>query len=136
MPVITDPAEVDKDLAPATLSAITHGKNPIIELISRGLGELPSAALWRKLVAVDLSFYKSPLFEEVREEARAQGMAQGMAESRAKDILRLLDRRGIDVTDTDRERIRGCDDLDVLGRWFDRAITATSAEAIFTEGDV
>lgn len=151
MPVITDPAEVDKDLALATLSAITHGKNPrigailkavtttlqdtpddvknpIIELIARGLGKLPSAALWRKLVAVDLSFYKSPLFEEVREEARTQG--------RAEDILRLLDRRGIHVPDADRERITGCDDLDVLGRWFDRAITATSAEAIFTEGDV
>lgn len=33
MPVITDPAEVRKDLAVATLSTITHGKNPGIGAI-------------------------------------------------------------------------------------------------------
>ncbi|RPE42724.1 hypothetical protein EDD90_5884 [Streptomyces sp. Ag109_O5-1] len=96
MPVITDPAEVRKDLALAALAAITHATspdagpilkavatvlrdtpqsiaNPIIELIAQGLGKHQAAQLWRKLVAVDLSFYKSPLSEEIREEGRAEG---------------------------------------------------------------
>ncbi|SDM69381.1 hypothetical protein SAMN04487981_102283 [Streptomyces sp. cf386] len=148
MPVITDPAEVRKDLALATLSAITHARNPdvgailkamttvlrdtpqaiadpIIELIAQGLGKRPAAELWRNLVAVDLSFYKSYIAEEIRDEGRAEG--------RAEDILRLLDRRGIDVSNDDRERITSCDDLDVLGRWFDRAITAASTTEVFAD---
>lgn len=148
MPVITDPAEVRKDLALATLSAITHAKNPdvgailkamttvlrdtpqaiadpIIELIAQGLGKRPAAELWRNLVAVDLSFYKSSIAEEIRDEGRAQRAAT--------DVLRLLDRRGIDVSNDDRERITSCDDLGVLGRWFDRSITAASTTEVFAD---
>lgn len=86
---------------------------------------------------MDLSFYKSPLFEEVREEARAEARAEALAEDRAEgraeDILRLLERRGIGISDDDRERIASCDDLDVLGRWFGRAITAASATEVFAD---
>lgn len=156
MPVITDPDEVHKDLALATLSAITHAKspdieailkamtavlqetpdavkNPVIEFIFQGLGKLPAAALWRKLVAVDLSFYKSPIFEEARDEGRAQGRAQGQAQGRAEDILFILERRGIDVPDEARTRITACDDLDILRHWLDRALTALSADEIFAD---
>ncbi|MBT2677082.1 hypothetical protein J7E95_41140 [Streptomyces sp. ISL-14] len=146
MPVITDPAEVRKDLALATLSAITHAKNPdvgailkamttvlrdtpqaiaapIIELISQGLGKRPAAELWRNLVAVDLSFYKSYIAEEIRDEGRIEG--------RAEDILDALEVRGIHVPEAVRERITGCDDPDALRRWHRRAVTAPTAEEIF-----
>ncbi|MDT9698567.1 hypothetical protein [Streptomyces sp. P17] len=152
MPVLTDPAEVRKDLALATLSAITHAKhpdagvilksmttvlrdtpqgvaNPIIELISQGLGKYPAARQWRKLVAVDLSFYKSPLSEEIRDEGRAQGEARRAAE----DVLDILDVRGIDVPEAVRERITGCGDPEILRHWLRRAVTAPSAEDIFTD---
>ncbi len=76
-------------------------------------------------MAVDLSFYKSYLSEEIRDEGRAQAKAEG--------ILHLLDRRGVEVSDADRERVTSCDDLDVLDLWFDRAITATSAEQVLSE---
>ncbi|MGW3724429.1 hypothetical protein [Streptomyces sp. NPDC000851] len=170
MPVITDPAEVRKDFALATLSAITHATdpdigailkamtnalrdtpadlaNPIIELIAQGMGKYPAAALWRKLVAVDLSFYKSYLAEEVRDEVRAEVRAEvrdevqaevrdevqakGRAEARTEDILFILERRGLDVPDEARERITACDDLDILRRWLERALIASSADEIF-----
>ncbi|MFG2029623.1 hypothetical protein [Streptomyces sp. NPDC048825] len=160
MPVITDPDEVHKDLALATLSAITHGKNPdieailkavtavlqdtpdtvknpVIEFIFQGLGKLPAAALWRKLVAVDLSFYKSAIFEEARDEGRAQGraqgQAQGQAQSRAEDILDVFDVRGLDVPEAVRERITSCDDPETLRHWHRRAVIARSADEIFTD---
>ncbi|MFJ2263043.1 hypothetical protein ACIOKD_32860 [Streptomyces sp. NPDC087844] len=152
MPLITSPAEVRKDLALATLSAITHGKgpeigtilkavttvlrdepdavkNPVIEFISRGLGKLPAAAFWRTLVAVDLSFYKSFIFEEAREEGRAQARAEGRAEA----ILDVFEARGIDVPEAVRERITSCDDPEILRHWHRRAIAAPSADAIFTD---
>ncbi|MGP9019201.1 hypothetical protein ACT1U9_12390 [Streptomyces sp. BR1] len=85
----------------------------------------------------DLSFFSSPISEEIRAEARAEGRAegraQGIAESRAEDILHVLDHRGVDVPDEARERIATCGDLDALSRWFDRAITATTAEEIFAQ---
>ncbi|MFI2290832.1 hypothetical protein [Streptomyces niveus] len=148
MPVITDTAEIRKDLALATLALITHGadrdpdailkamttalrdtpediKSPIVDLISQGLGTLPAAALWRKLVAVDLSFYKSPISEEIRDEGRAQ--------QAARMLFLVLERRGIYVTDEARERITGCDDVGLLEQWHGRAITAASAEEIFED---
>ncbi|MFF4588301.1 hypothetical protein [Streptomyces sp. NPDC001388] len=152
IPVITDPAEVRKDLALATLSAITHARhpdagvilksmttalrdtpqsiaNPIIELIAQGLGKYPAARLWRKLVAVDLSFYKSPLSEEIRDEGRAEGEARRAAE----DVMDVLEVRGINVPEAVRERITGCGDPEILRHWHRRAVTAPTAEDIFAD---
>lgn len=154
MPVMTNPAEVRKNLPLATLAAITHGKNgdigailkamttvlrdtqdavknPVIEFISQGLGKLPAAAQWRTLVAVDLSFYKSPIFEEIRDEARAKALAEGEAQRAAEDVLTVLTERGIDVPEDVRERITGCGDPETLSRWLRRAVTAPSAAEIF-----
>ncbi|WP_326753638.1 hypothetical protein OIE73_18895 [Streptomyces hirsutus] len=152
MPVITDPAEVRKDFALATLAAITHATHPdagvilksmttalrdtpqniadpIIELVAQGLGKHPAAQLWRKLVAVDLSFYKSDLSEEIRDEGRAEGSVRRAAE----DVLDILEVRGIDVSEAVRERITGCGDSEILRHWHRRAVMAPTAEDIFED---
>ncbi|MFB8772230.1 hypothetical protein [Streptomyces broussonetiae] len=163
MPVITDPAEARKDLALATLSAITHVANrdigailkavttvlrdtphpladPIIELIAQGMGTSPAAELWRNLVAVDLSFYKSPLSQELREAGREagreEGREEGRAERAAQDILKVLAKRGIEVPEGVQDRITHCDDLETLDRWLLEAVVAPTAEAIFTDDEV
>ncbi|MFH8451113.1 hypothetical protein ACH4CD_17915 [Streptomyces fungicidicus] len=145
-----------QDLALATLSAITHATHPeagailksmttvlrdtpqsiagpIIEVIAQGLGKHPAAQLWRKLVAVDLSFYKSPLSEEIRDEGRAEGRVEGEARRAAEDVLDILDVRGIDVPDAVRERITGCGDPELLRHWHRRAVTAPTAEDVLTD---
>ncbi|MFB6954629.1 hypothetical protein ACWGLO_15885 [Streptomyces niveus] len=147
MPLITNAADARKDLALATLSAITHADDPdigailkslsaalreapeslagpLVELTAQGLGKRPAAEQWRNLVAVDLSFYTSPLSEEIRDEGRAAG--------RAEDILLALQQRDVPVSDEVRERITTCTDLDVLREWFLRSLTASSAEDVFT----
>ncbi|MFG2558430.1 hypothetical protein [Streptomyces sp. NPDC048496] len=148
MPVITDVAKARKDLALATLAAITHAcdpdigvilktlsaalrdapeaiADPIVELTAQGLGNRPAAQQWRNLVAVDLSFYKSSLSEEIRDEGRVEGLAYA--------ILAILEQRGVDVPDEVRERITGCDDPQVMHPWLSRAVTATTAADIFPE---
>ncbi|MEV3992064.1 hypothetical protein AB0J57_24435 [Streptomyces sp. NPDC049837] len=148
MPVIRTTVEARKDLALTTLAAITHADNPdvaailkavssalretpeelshpLAELIAQGLGKRPAAHLWRHLMAVDVSFYKSPMSEEIRDEGRAQG--------RAEDILIVLEQRGIDVPGEARDRITGCGDPELLRQWLARAVTAPSAEEIFVE---
>ncbi|MFJ8884355.1 hypothetical protein ACIRJR_13225 [Streptomyces sp. NPDC102402] len=90
----------------------------------------------------DLSFYVSPLSEEIREQGRAEGRAQGRAQGRAEgrtqgraeNILIVLAARGIEVTPTTRERIITCGDPDVLLQWLVRAATVAAADEIFDEG--
>ncbi|AEM82002.1 hypothetical protein [Streptomyces violaceusniger] len=52
-------------------------------------------------------------------------------ESRAEDTLRILGQRRLEVTAETRKRIESCKDMDVLGTWLDRAVTASSAEELF-----
>ncbi|MFG2624447.1 hypothetical protein [Streptomyces sp. NPDC048473] len=97
----------------------------LVELTAQGLGNRPAAQQWRNLVAVDLSFYKSPLSEEIRDEGRVEGLAYA--------ILAIFEQRDIDVPDEVRERITGCDDPQVMRPWLSRAVTATTATDVFTE---
>ncbi|MDQ0774709.1 hypothetical protein QF026_003175 [Streptomyces aurantiacus] len=155
MPVITDPDEARADLPMATLSAITHAKDPhigdvlkalttalqdapeavaypLIECTTQGLGGNHRAAeLWRHLVVADLSFCKSRMSEENRDQRRAEARVQTAAE----DIQLVLDARGLDVPDEVRERVTACDDPDLMRRWLARAATVASAEEIFAEAD-
>lgn len=80
-------------------------------------------------MAVDLSFFKSPISEEIRDEGRVEGAVERGAE----DILLVLEQRGLDVSDEVRARITDCGDPDTLRQWLARAVTAPSAEGIFAE---
>lgn len=152
VPPITDPVAAAKDIPLATLSAITHGKDTnagailkalaaalktidtetaeiFAELTELGLGAAPAAKLWRHLMTVDLAFFRSETSQRLRAEGREEGLVQG----RAEDILRILERRGVKTPDTVREQVSTCADLDALDTWFDRALTVTTAEDLFTE---
>src|SRR5438105_3982261 len=82
VPVVTDPDVARDDIPLATLSAITHSKDAnagailkalaaalktvdeddamiFAELTERGLGKTPAAETWRKIMAADLSFFRS-----------------------------------------------------------------------------
>ncbi|MER5681224.1 MULTISPECIES: hypothetical protein [Streptomyces] len=73
----------------------------------------------------DLSFYVSPLSEEIREEGRAEG--------RAENILIVLGARRIDVARATREKITTCRDPERLRGWLLRSAVVATAEEIFGE---
>ncbi|WNZ10101.1 hypothetical protein [Streptomyces sp. 11x1] len=54
-------------------------------------------------------------------------------EGEAKGVLRVLEVRGIPVTDDVRERITTCSDPTRVSAWLDRAGTVTHAEERFAE---
>jgi hypothetical protein len=62
---------------------------------------------------------------------KAEGEAKGKAEGEARAILRVLDRRGLRVSDEQRERILNCSDLTQLEGWLDRAVTARNMDEVF-----
>ncbi|MGC9498380.1 hypothetical protein [Streptomyces sp. WG7] len=52
----------------------------------------------------------------------------------ALDVLLVLEQRGLDVSDDVRTRIMECGDPEVLRHWLARAVTASTAEAVFQDG--
>ncbi|MBO0803408.1 MAG: hypothetical protein J2P25_10100 [Nocardiopsaceae bacterium] len=67
------------------------------------------------------------------EEGRQEGRQTGLAEAKAEDLLKLIDARGISVTGKQREQVTASAGLAALDTWFDRALTAETAEGIFRD---
>jgi hypothetical protein len=158
LPAVTDPDEAADDLALAVFSALAHAKDPGLpaildalavavintggetakswaEFTEIGLGDTRARAHWRHLMAVYTPRFpgSGTIIEESIIEGVAKGRAEGRTEGRAEDILRILDRRGLEIPDAVRERVTSCTDLEVLGTWLDRSLTAESAEELFEE---
>lgn len=151
VPVISDQSQAAADVPLAALSAITHVNDPCIGdilkalagalqsidesdaevfalLTEAGLGSSPAGETWRHLMTLNSSMIRTVTTERIRDEGRDQGRAEEAAGS----ILRVLERRGIVVTDTQAARIRSCTDLEVLRHWLDLATTAESVDEILT----
>ncbi|QIS19697.1 hypothetical protein [Nocardia terpenica] len=91
-------------------------------LTEMALGKSPAADIWRKMMTVDLSFFRSETCQRVRGEGRVEGKASA--------ILNVLDARGIAVPDEARERITTCTDDTVLDRWIRQAVTVATADEL------
>ncbi|WP_446045489.1 hypothetical protein [Streptomyces olivaceus] len=161
LPVITEADEAARDLGVAVFSALAYSKDPGLtaildalasgvaddaeksgvrgnperdadvdrvdwaEIVEIGLGEGPGREYWRHLMATYTPNF--PGSNTIVEESWLEGRAKG----RAEDILRILEVRGIEISDPVRERVIECTDLDVLGTWFDRSLSAARAEELF-----
>jgi hypothetical protein len=64
---------------------------------------------------------------------KAEGIVEGEARTRAEDILRILNSRGLTPTRAQRELIESCDDLVQLDTWFDRALTVMTVAMVFED---
>ena len=123
--------------------AAAHILGIVVEITEAGLSGTAAQQNWRELMTKQLTPYVSEFRRQGIEEGRAvgieegrtvgleEGLAQGRAKSRAEDILRILDKRGISVDDDSRDQIVSCTDLDTLGAWLDRSLTATQVSDLF-----
>jgi hypothetical protein len=82
------------------------------------------------------SEYEKTFIERIHDqgiaEGEARGEAKGKAEGKADAVLRLLDARGLTPSPEQRERVTSCTDPAQLDLWFDRAVTAITADEVFT----
>jgi hypothetical protein len=68
-----------------------------------------------------------PFVSQMRLQAREEGRAEGLAAA----IVKVLERRGIEVDDASRARIMSCGDADALDMWLDRSfVVATASELL------
>ncbi|MFG2408860.1 hypothetical protein ACGFR8_31840 [Streptomyces brevispora] len=128
-----DRQSVRRERPPTSNRRYAGGGDPLVELTAQGLGNRPAAQQWRNLVAVDTSFYKSFMSEEIRDEGRAEGRDEGRVEGLAKSLPFVLEALGIAITHETREKIADCSDPQLLHEWLRRAVTTSSAEEVFAE---
>jgi hypothetical protein len=149
VPVVRDIEAAKRDPELAVLSAMAHGKDadgPAIafaalaasvglneerallysDVIMASLSEATRAAM-EKLMASGNYEYQS----EFAKTHQAKGRAEGEARGEARSVLTVLDARGLLVSAEQKERITACTDLELLGRWLRKAVTARSAEELF-----
>ncbi|MFY0562383.1 Rpn family recombination-promoting nuclease/putative transposase [Archangium lansingense] len=67
------------------------------------------------------------------EKGLKRGREEGLTRGRAEDVLRILTARGVQVDQEARQRILSCTDLDVLDRWFDRSLNATTLSEVLDD---
>jgi hypothetical protein len=150
VPAITDLAMARDDVGFAVFSALTHSRSErvgviletlaaalgtidaetaslLAEFTEAGLGSTDGVTIWRGLMATQTYPYVSHLRSQGREEGRQEGLAEG----RAADIVRLLDKRGIEMAPADRERILACRDAETLDVWLDRVLTIARISELF-----
>ncbi len=112
------------------------------ELVEIGLEDTPARETWRELEKMVITYFpgRGTVFEEAYLDGKAKGEAEGKAKGEAegakgvgKGILRILELRGLPVSDDVRERITTCTDLARMDDWLDRAGTVERAEDLFDE---
>ncbi|WP_406837621.1 hypothetical protein ACICHK_17420 [Streptomyces sp. AHU1] len=68
-------------------------------------------------------FFQNPVADQLR--------AEGRIEDRIEMILRILELRGIEVSDSTRLRVQTCSDLEQLKTWSERAVHVTDPADLF-----
>lgn len=151
IPLVTDRNEAERAPELSVLSTLAHARNagePAEALIAaavHGLSALPEDQRSVYLGALE-EFLPSVLKKEIlmlanshgilgasQREAFAKGEAEGKAEGEAKALLRLLDRRGLALTDRERTQILDCRDTAQLEAWLDNVLTVASVAELIAE---
>jgi SHS2 domain-containing protein len=70
-------------------------------------------------------------YQEYRESYAGQLEIRGERRAAARALFKVLGARGVEVSESVRERIEGCTDPELLDQWLGRAITASRVEEIF-----
>jgi hypothetical protein len=65
------------------------------------------------------------------QEGLQKGMQEGEVKAKSEHVLKIIDARAIDVTAEQRQLVSSCTDIAQLDEWFDSALTAETAAAIF-----
>jgi hypothetical protein len=108
----------------SALATIDEGSAAnLAEFTETGLGDTVGRQIWRALMATRTYPFVSQMRLQAREEGRAEGLAAA--------IVKVLERRGIEVDDASRARIMSCGDVDALDMWLDRSFVVATASELF-----
>lgn len=145
IPIVVDADAARKDPELAVLSVMAHGQGDVDQAVLIALAASQAAheltedrwLLYFGFIRVALSeaarkaFQMLPQGQQFFDESQQRSFEKGSREGEARAVLRVLERRGIMLSDIQRQRILECTDRDSLDRWLDRALTVASADELF-----
>lgn len=142
VPAMTNAGKVAADPLMAVLSVAYHGHAPrVAEAFLAGIASLGaepgknyyecgirmSPAEVRQILEVLVTTtYKRP-YSEVLGRAYDEGLIEGQRNT----VLMVLKARNLAATDSERERVASCTDLDQLQAWAEAALTAATINDVF-----
>jgi hypothetical protein len=157
VPVVTDPGEAARRPELGVLSALAHGDTeqgatiaaavlPAIreldedrgrfyhDLVYNSLNEAARRSLEAMMKGYEYqSDFAKKYVAQGRTEGRAEGRIEGRTEAAARNVLTVLEARGLAVPDAARERILSQKDPERLERWLKKAVVAASIAAVLDE---
>ena len=81
--------------------------------------------------------YKSRFYREGEAHGEERGEERGAAKGRAEEarelLLTALTERGLPISSDVEERVRACQDIDQLHRWFKLALSASTVNGVFAD---
>jgi hypothetical protein len=123
--------EILEVLAQALGNISTQNGTFLAELVEAGLARTSSYQIWRDLMITNDYPHVSQWRAQATEQGLQRGIEQGSVETRIEDILRILARRDISVSEGDRTAIESCTDMNTLETWFDRALVIDDINDLF-----
>jgi hypothetical protein len=123
--------EILEVLAEALGSTEAENGKFLSELVEAGLDGTGSFEIWRGLMITGNYPHVSQWRAQATEQGIEQGIERGSVKTRIEDILRILTRRKISVSEEERATIEGCTDMDTLEAWFDRALVVNNVRDLF-----
>lgn len=148
IPQVTDRDRAARDPQLGVLSVMAHGGGevetavPIARAVLDAISSLPEEQRQLYLILIERALSEAarkalamePHIQKFFTEAHRQSYDRGKAEGKAEDLVKILRRRGVVVTDEQQRQICACTDLATLDRWLDRAFSTTSIDEILAEG--
>ncbi len=145
IPQVTDREQAMREPQLAVLSVVAHGDGDVETAVSIGrtvidaIRSLPEEQrlLYSRLIEKALSeaarkaLAMEPHIEKFFTEAHRQSYAQGEAKGKAESVIRILQRRGLAMTDEQQRRVASCTDLAALDQWLDRVLSVASVDELF-----
>jgi flagellar biosynthesis/type III secretory pathway protein FliH len=71
--------------------------------------------------------------EQGLEQGLERGLERGAANAKAQDLLKVMDARGLRLTQEQRAKVTATAGINQLDLWFDRALTADTAAEVFKD---
>lgn len=115
------------------MARLSEGLRTAVEARMQQAGQRYQSEFVRRLAAEVEAKVKPEVEARVKAEVEASVKAEGRAEGEAEAIVAVLEARGLAISAEQRERIRQCGDLGMLGRWIRRAATVSSADEVFVD---
>ena len=150
VPAVRDSATVTADPAMGILSVIYHGQDQAVaEAFAVGIADLGpeqgdayyeyanvlSPHRVRDILEVIVTTTGAPRYSAFAKRHYAEGEAEGEVKGEVKGerhtIRMVLKARGLALTEDQAEQIEACDNLDILKKWSEAALTAEVTDEIF-----